>query len=307
MSIASNLGFPRIGPTRELKRALEDYWAGRSSAEELASAAAGIRRANWHRQAELGIEHIPSNDFSLYDHVLDTAVMLGAVPRRFAERTGLDDVERYFAMARGLSDGHASVPAMEMTKWFDTNYHYIVPELEPEQELRLASAKPIDEFMEAKALGVITRPVLLGPLSFLLLAKNHRTRQPTLVFLDAVLPVYEQLLAQLRIAGAAWVQLDEPCLVFDLTPSSAERTRRRMSGSGQRARRYSSPPTSATSGRISRRRSRSPLPRSIWISYVRRISWRPRSIVCHSTWRCRSASSMDATCGARIWTSHSHG
>lgn len=217
MPIASNLGFPRIGPNRELKRALEDYWAGRSSAEELGSAAADIRRANWHRQAGLGIEHIPSNDFSLYDHVLDTAVMLGAVPRRFAERTGLDDLERYFAMARGLSDGHTSVPAMEMTKWFDTNYHYIVPELDPEQELHLASAKPIDEFMEAKALGITTRPVLLGPLSFLLLAKNHRTGQPTLAFLDAVLPVYEQLLAHLHSAGATWVQLDEPCLALNLT------------------------------------------------------------------------------------------
>ncbi|HET7566020.1 MAG TPA: 5-methyltetrahydropteroyltriglutamate--homocysteine S-methyltransferase [Gemmatimonadaceae bacterium] len=217
MSIASNLGFPRIGPDRELKRALEEYWAGRSSAAELASAAADIRRANWHRQAGLGIEHIPSNDFSLYDHVLDTAVMLGAVPQRFAQRTTLDDVQRYFAMARGLSDGRTTVPAMEMTKWFDTNYHYIVPELDAAQELHPASTKPIDEFEEAKALGITTRPVLLGPLSFLRLAKNHRTAQPTLAFLDAVLPVYEQLLARLHAAGAAWVQLDEPCLVLDLT------------------------------------------------------------------------------------------
>src|SRR6185437_16921666 len=145
-------------------------WAGRSTEDDLASAAHDIRRTNWRLQAHAGIEHIPSNDFSLYDHVLDTAVMLGAVPRRFARRTELDDTQRYFAMARGLADGASSVAAMEMTKWFDTNYHYIVPELDPAQEFRLASSKPVAEFLEAKAAGILTRPVLLGPLSFLLLA-----------------------------------------------------------------------------------------------------------------------------------------
>ena len=131
MPIASNLGFPRIGPDRELKRALEAYWAGRSTADDLAAAAHDIRCANWQLQADAGIEHVPSNDFSLYDHVLDTAVMLGAIPGRFAHRAGLSNLDRYFAMARGLADGGSSIPAMEMTKWFDTNYHYIVPELEP--------------------------------------------------------------------------------------------------------------------------------------------------------------------------------
>ncbi|MBK5189174.1 MAG: 5-methyltetrahydropteroyltriglutamate--homocysteine S-methyltransferase, partial [Gemmatimonadaceae bacterium] len=221
MTIASNLGFPRIGSNRELKRALEHYWAGRSTAEDLASSARAIRHANWQRQARRGIEHIPSNDFSLYDHVLDTAVMLGAVPARFGRLTDLDDVQRYFAMARGIADGRSSVPAMEMTKWFDTNYHYIVPELEPEQEFHLASTKPVDEFLEAQALGIATRPVLLGPVSFLLLGKNRRTSQPPLALLHAVLPAYEQLLMRVHAAGAEWVQLDEPCLALDL--SLAER------------------------------------------------------------------------------------
>jgi 5-methyltetrahydropteroyltriglutamate--homocysteine methyltransferase len=216
MPVASNLGFPRIGPHRELKRALEDHWAGRTSADDLALTAREIRRTNWQLQARLGITHIPSNDFSLYDHVLDTAVMLGAIPPRFARRTELTQSQRYFAMARGLADGTASIPAMDMTKWFDTNYHYIVPELEPGLEFHLASAKPVDEFLEAKALGIITRPVLLGPLSFLLLAKTRGPSTPPLALLDAVLPVYEQVLARLGAAGAEWVQLDEPCLVLDL-------------------------------------------------------------------------------------------
>ena len=216
MPVASNLGFPRIGPNRELKRALEEHWAGRASAAELASVASAIRRANWQLQARIGIEHIPSNDFSLYDHVLDTAVMLGAIPSRFARRTELTDVQRYFAMARGLADGTTTIHAMEMTKWFDTNYHYIVPELEPGEEFHLASAKPVDEFLEAKTLGILTRPVVLGPLSFLLLCKTRGASALPLALLDALLPVYEQLLARLDAAGAAWVQLDEPCLVLDL-------------------------------------------------------------------------------------------
>lgn len=216
MPVASNLGFPRIGPNRELKRALEDHWAGRASADDLALRAREIRRANWKLQARLGITHIPSNDFSLYDHVLDTAVMLGAIPSRFARRTDLNESQRYFAMARGLADGAASIPAMEMTKWFDTNYHYIVPELEAGEEFHLASAKPVDEFLEAKALGILTRPVVLGPLSFLLVAKTRGASTPPPVLLDAVLPVYEQLLTRLGAAGASWVQLDEPCLVLDL-------------------------------------------------------------------------------------------
>jgi 5-methyltetrahydropteroyltriglutamate--homocysteine methyltransferase len=216
MTIAANLGFPRIGSNRELKRALEDHWAGRTSRSELASAARSIRRANWEMQARAGIDHVPSGDFSLYDHVLDTAVMLGAVPERFARLGAVNELDRYFAMARGAEAAGESIAAMEMTKWFDTNYHYIVPELEDGMELNLASSRVVDEFLEAKELGILTRPVILGPVSFLLLAKSRGGSRPPLAWLDRALPVYEQLLAQLGAAGAEWVQIDEPCLVLDL-------------------------------------------------------------------------------------------
>ncbi|MEO6778317.1 MAG: 5-methyltetrahydropteroyltriglutamate--homocysteine S-methyltransferase [Gemmatimonadaceae bacterium] len=218
MAIASNLGFPRIGPARELKRALESHWAGRSSAEELAATAAALRLANWELQSRRRMNHIPSNDFSLYDHVLDTAFMLGAIPSRFADRTDLDALQRYFAMARGLQGADASVPAMEMTKWFDTNYHYIVPEFEQGQQFRLNSTKPIDEFIEARAAGITTRPVLLGPVSFLMLGKSRHQSLEPLSLLPAILPVYEQLLATLQSEGAEWVQIDEPCLIHALSP-----------------------------------------------------------------------------------------
>jgi 5-methyltetrahydropteroyltriglutamate--homocysteine methyltransferase len=217
MTSATNLGFPRIGPNRELKHALEDYWSGRSGENELKSIARAVRRVNWEMQARSGIQHVPSGDFSLYDHVLDTAVMIGAVPDRFARLGDVDETRRYFAMARGATryDG-ATVAAMEMTKWFDTNYHYIVPEIEDGMELRLASSRVVDEFLEAKALGYQTRPVILGPVSFLLLAKSRNTSALPLSWLHRVLPAYEQLLVKLLAAGADWVQVDEPCLALDL-------------------------------------------------------------------------------------------
>ena len=212
MAIASNLGFPRIGRNRELKRAVEAYWAGRSEREELLETAARLRRQHWTLQRDLGIDHIPSNDFSLYDQVLDTAAMVGAVPARFGHEGGHVDLDTYFAMARGRDDA----PAMEMTKWFDTNYHYIVPELEPGQTFTLSSTKPIDEFLEAKALGITTRPVLLGPVSFLFLGKSRTEGFEPLTLLDALLPVYEDVLRQLSAAGATWVQMDEPILGLTL-------------------------------------------------------------------------------------------
>ncbi|HEY9429751.1 MAG TPA: 5-methyltetrahydropteroyltriglutamate--homocysteine S-methyltransferase [Gemmatimonadaceae bacterium] len=216
MTLATNLGFPRIGLNRELKRALEDYWAGRTGRDDLASAARSIRRANWELQAGAGIDQIPSGDFSLYDHVLDTAVMLGAVPERFALLDGVAGIDRYFAMARGLQADGSSIPAMEMTKWFDTNYHYIVPEFEEGMELRLSSTRVVDEFLEAKALGFVTRPVLMGPISFLLLAKSRGASRAPMEWLAQAVQAYEQLLAQLHAVGADWVQIDEPCLVLDL-------------------------------------------------------------------------------------------
>ena len=171
-ALSNVLGFPRIGAQRELKSATEAYWAGDRSLEELASTAKELRAANWKLQRDAGIDLIPSNDFSLYDQVLDTIAMVGAVPERYGW-DGTSDVDQdiYFAMARGRQGGGVDVTAMEMTKWFDTNYHYIVPELERGMKFALSSRKPFDQYAEAKELGIATKPVLVGPLSFLLLGK----------------------------------------------------------------------------------------------------------------------------------------
>ena len=229
MSIqVSTLGFPRIGPRRALKTALENYWAGRIGAEELQSIAASLRAEAWKRQAALGADIVPSNDFSLYDHVLDTAVMVGAIPAIYGWSGGPVDLGAYFAMARGTkaaaheegcAHGHgggAGLPAMEMTKWLDTNYHYLTPEFEPGQAFALSSTKPVDEFLEAKAQGLHTRPVLLGPVSFLKLGKSRSAAFDPRSLLPDLLPVYADILRRLSAAGADWVQIDEPCLVLDL-------------------------------------------------------------------------------------------
>ena len=212
MAITTNLGFPRIGTKRELKRAVESFWAGKIGPDKLRDAAQALRQQHWKLQQEIGIEHIPSNDFSLYDHVLDTAAMVGAVPNRFGWQGEDVDLATYFAMARGLDE----VPAMEMTKWFDTNYHFLVPEFERGQTFGLASTKPVDEFEEALSLGIMTRPVLLGPVSFLLLGKSREEKLDTLVLLEDLLPIYGKILHRLMKSGAQWVQIDEPVLVLDL-------------------------------------------------------------------------------------------
>ncbi|MBX3564889.1 MAG: 5-methyltetrahydropteroyltriglutamate--homocysteine S-methyltransferase [Sphingomonas sp.] len=220
----ATLGFPRIGPRRELKFALEKFWSGKTGEAELLEAAAGLRTATWARQNGLGVDWLPSNDFSLYDHVLDTSVMLGAVPARYAAADGQADLATYFAMARGTTGGgcgHAhgtgsgSVTAGEMTKWFDTNYHYIVPEIEPGQKLALGKSKIVDEYREAKAQGYETRPVLLGPVTWLSLAKGQGVDPFDL--LDEVLGLYNVILGHLAHEGAEWVQIDEPILVTDLS------------------------------------------------------------------------------------------
>jgi 5-methyltetrahydropteroyltriglutamate--homocysteine methyltransferase len=216
-ALATCLGFPRIGSDRELKKALERYWAHAITAADLAATARELRRRHWTAMKAAGLDHVPSNDFSLYDHVLDTAVMLGAIPERF--RTIADPIARYFAMARGLQDAatQTDVAALEMTKWFDTNYHFLVPELEPDQTFALDAARLLGEIDEARAAGVEPRPVLLGPVSFLCLSKLARaTGGSTLDLLSAVLPMYERLFALLAAAGIRWLQLDEPCLVTDL-------------------------------------------------------------------------------------------
>ena len=212
MTLSANLGFPRIGAHRELKAALESFWKGALPKSDLLATARELRARHWHLQKEAGIEIIPSNDFTLYDHVLDTAIALGAIPERFAYLRDGDPLDLYFACARGTD----AAPAMEMTKWFDTNYHYIVPEFTPGQRFALSSAKIIDDYREAKALGIDTRPVLLGPVTFLSLGKAKGDFSP-LDLIDDVLPVYAEILATLRAIGADWVQIDEPVFVLDLT------------------------------------------------------------------------------------------
>ncbi|XP_024022360.1 5-methyltetrahydropteroyltriglutamate--homocysteine methyltransferase [Morus notabilis] len=215
-AMASHIvGYPRVGPKRELKFALESFWDGKSSAEDLQKVAADLRASIWKQMSEAGIKYIPSNTFSYYDQVLDTTAMLGAVPPRYGWNGGEIGFDVYFSMARG----NASVPAMEMTKWFDTNYHYIVPELSPEIKFSYASHKAVEEYKEAKALGVETVPVLVGPVSYLLLSKPAKGVEKSfslLSLIGSILPVYKEVLAELKAAGATWVQFDEPTLVKDL-------------------------------------------------------------------------------------------
>ena len=214
---ATVLGYPRQGDKRQLKKATEAYWAGRIDADELARVCRELRRQRWAEQAAAGLDELPSNDFSLYDHVLDTAWMLGAIPPRHqAEGVADNDLDRYFAMARGTADAEP----LEMTKWFDTNYHYLVPEVGPQTRFTLDAGKPLGEFTEAREAGQLTRPVIVGPLSFLLLSKPAEDAPEgfePLELLDSVLDAYAELLGVLGRAGVEWVQLDEPCLVTDLS------------------------------------------------------------------------------------------
>ncbi len=220
MTIAANLGYPRMGFQRELKWALERFWKGKADFGHVEETARDLRAANWKTQKEAGITRIPSNDFALYDQMLDMACLLGCIPERYRFEGGNVDTSTYFAMARGmkrtLADGTViDEPACEMTKWFDTNYHYIVPEFGAGQKFALSSTKPFDHFLEAKALGIHTRPVLIGPLSFLLLGKDKGSGDP-LALLPKLLPVYIEVLKRLEGLGADWVQIDEPCLVLDI-------------------------------------------------------------------------------------------
>lgn len=219
MSIATCLGYPRIGVARELKKALESYWSSKTSAAELEATASALRRRHWLAMRDAGIQHIPVGDFALYDHVLDWAVTLGAIPNRY-QRVA-DPLQRYFAMARGLQDPAQGIdiPALEMTKWFDTNYHYIVPELSETQSFKLDASTLLSQIREARALGIEPRPVVLGPVTFLLLSKMAPEAAATaspLDLLDALLPAYEQLFRLLASERIEWLQLDEPCLVLDL-------------------------------------------------------------------------------------------
>lgn len=222
MVIAANLGFPRIGIRRELKKALESYWRGEISEHDLQGVARDLRLRHWKLQQQAGIDHIPSNDFSFYDHVLDHCVMFGSVPERYRAIGAVADLETYFAMARGRQRDGFDLAALEMTKWFDTNYHYLVPEFSRQQVFSLDSTKIVGHYLEAKAAGIETRPVLLGPISFLLLGKIKPMLGPALNLLPNLLPLYQQVLIELKLAGASWVQIDEPLLASELSQETIQ-------------------------------------------------------------------------------------
>ncbi|MEH0156894.1 5-methyltetrahydropteroyltriglutamate--homocysteine S-methyltransferase [Limibacter armeniacum] len=211
------LGYPRIGSKRELKKACEQYWSGKISATDLIESGHTIRKQNWQLQKEAGIDLIPSNDFSFYDQVLDMTLTVNAIPNRYKEVVGAKPLDLYFAMARGYQKDGVDITAMEMTKWFDTNYHYIVPEFKKDQEFQLLSTKIIDEFSEAKKIGILTKPVLLGPVSYLLLGKEKEEGFHRIELIHKLLPVYLEILTQLQTLGAEWVQFDEPFLALDLS------------------------------------------------------------------------------------------
>ncbi|HET8637379.1 MAG TPA: 5-methyltetrahydropteroyltriglutamate--homocysteine S-methyltransferase, partial [Acidobacteriaceae bacterium] len=206
---AANLGFPRMGRQRELKFALEGYWAGKLTERDLLDTASALRQAHWKLQQAAGVDFIPANDFSLYDHVLDALVLIGATPERFGG--GPVTMERYFAMARNSREQ----TAMEMTKWFDTNYHYLVPEWTAGISFKIDTTKLVSEIDEARALGLETRPMLIGPLTLLLLGKGAAGFD-SMTLLPRLTSAYAQVLKTLAEKGVEWVQMDEPILVTDL-------------------------------------------------------------------------------------------
>jgi len=218
--LTQNLGYPRIGSNRELKKICENYWAGKTGYKNVLQVGKNIRRENWELQKTAGIDVIPSNDFSFYDQVLDHSLMFGAIPKRYNEvilKKENTELDLYFAMARGYQKDGLDIVAMEMTKWFDTNYHYIVPEFYQNQTFKLFSTKIIDEFYEAKQLDILTKPVIIGPVSYLLLGKEKETGFEKIDLIKNILPVYLDILTRLNALHVEYVQFDEPFLTLDLT------------------------------------------------------------------------------------------
>ncbi len=213
--LTSIIGYPRVGALRELKFATEKYFRHEISVEELENIAKKIRKTAWLVQSESGLDFIPSNDFSFYDNMLDTAALFGAVPKRYS-KLNLPQLDTYFAMARGYQGENGDTKALAMKKWFNTNYHYMVPEIEDDMKLVLAGTKPFDEFAEAKSIGVQTKPVLIGAFTFLKLARftGNKTAED---FSNELAEAYSAYLKKMDALGAAWVQFDEPYLVHDLT------------------------------------------------------------------------------------------
>ncbi|WP_025512510.1 5-methyltetrahydropteroyltriglutamate--homocysteine S-methyltransferase [Bordetella trematum] len=222
MTVIHNIGFPRIGAQRELKRAVEAYWAGKQSADALLETGRQLRAAHWQRQAASGLKFVPVGDFAWYDHILEWSTLLGAVPARFGQpESQAVSLDTLFRMGRGRAPSGTPAAACEMTKWFDTNYHYIVPELVPGQSYRIAREYLFEQVREAQALGHAVKPVIPGPLTWLYLGKGDAFQggpadERKLALLDNLLPVYQEVLQRLAGLGVEWVQIDEPILVMDL-------------------------------------------------------------------------------------------
>ncbi|GAA4931504.1 5-methyltetrahydropteroyltriglutamate--homocysteine S-methyltransferase [Mucilaginibacter defluvii] len=225
--LTQNLGYPRIGSRRELKKACENYWAGKIDLKELNQVGKAIKEENWQTQLDAGINLIPCNDFSFYDQVLDMSLLLGVIPERFApvltEVKTNTETDLYFAMARGYQQNGLDITALEMTKWFDTNYHYLVPEFTQVQEFRIFSEKPFAEYQQARQyLGNNAKPVLIGPVTYLLLGKEKGSRFERIDLIKKLVPVYVDIINRLKQQGAEWIQIDEPVLALDLSQKEKE-------------------------------------------------------------------------------------
>ncbi|AZA89472.1 5-methyltetrahydropteroyltriglutamate--homocysteine methyltransferase [Chryseobacterium nakagawai] len=219
------LGYPRIGSKRELKKACEQYWSGKIVLEELLTVGRAICSQNWNLQKEAGIDLIPCNDFSYYDQVLDMSLVVGAIPTRYHEvalKKNNSELDLYFAMARGYQKDELDITAMEMTKWFDTNYHYIVPEFYKNQQFKLTSDKIFNEFAGAKQAGINAKPVIIGLVSYLLLGKEKEEGFDKLDLAHNLLPVYVEIISKLQSQGAQWIQFDEPFLALDINEKAKE-------------------------------------------------------------------------------------
>ena len=216
MVVTHHLGFPRIGAKRELKRALEAYWKGEIDQHGLESESRLIRFENWQKQIKANHDFLSVGDFSYYDHVLDTSILLGVIPERFATNIDTIDLNTYFRIARGRAPSGGDVRASEMTKWFDTNYHYIVPEFEKDQCFKISSDKLFTEIAEAQKHGKPIKPILLGPLSYLWLGKTKTQNFDKLQLIEKLQNTYLEILTKIQELGVEWVQIDEPILVLDL-------------------------------------------------------------------------------------------
>lgn len=209
------VGFPRVGKRRELKFASEKYFRGETGREELQRVAEALRKEHWGFQKESGVAYIPSNDFSFYDSMLDTAVLFNVIPDCY-KNLGLDQLDTYFAMARGYQGEAGDVPALAMKKWFNTNYHYLVPEIADDTKIKLAGSKPFEEYREAEKEGIQTKPVIIGAYTFLKLARYQGSKKAVDYVADMV-TAYGELLDKFGTLNAEWVQFDEPALVMDMS------------------------------------------------------------------------------------------